>query len=88
MEDKSLIILGCVSEILALIVIVRLWMRRPVKFVSSLFWSVVLLVPFFGLIAYFFLREGSDSHSEDPGDHYAHQSSDGDPGGHSGGHGH
>ena len=50
------------SELVALIVIVGIWRRRPLKVVSSLLWSVLLLLPFFGLVAYFFLREGPEPH--------------------------
>lgn len=62
--DKPMLILGAIIEIVALIVIVRLWMRRPSRVVSSVFWSLVLLVPFFGLFLYFFLREEPPAHGE------------------------
>jgi len=56
------IILFGVLEIVALIVTVRLWKRRRVKLVLRLLWSVVLLVPFFGLVVYVFLHEEPEGH--------------------------
>jgi hypothetical protein len=47
--DKPTVIAGTILELVALIVIVRIWMRRPLRVVSSVFWSLVLLVPFIGL---------------------------------------
>ena len=50
--DKPTLIMGAILELVALVVIVRLWTRRPLRGVSSVLWSVVLLVPFFGLFLY------------------------------------
>jgi hypothetical protein len=61
--DKSTIIVGAVVEILALIFIVRLWARRPLRLVPWLLWSLVLLVPFIGVLIYVFLRE-KPAHSD------------------------
>ena len=61
-DNTWAIILFSLSEIVALVVIVRLWMRRRVKLVPCLFWSVVLLVPVFGLLAYLFLHEEPEAH--------------------------
>jgi hypothetical protein len=87
--NTSAIILLSISEIIALIIITRLWMRRPMKFFSCLIWSIVLLVPLLGLIAFFFLREEpgintyqvGDSAGGDPGSSY-HYGGDGGDGGH------
>jgi hypothetical protein len=62
--DKPTLIAGVVIEVVALIVIVRLWMRRPSRIASSVFWSAVLLVPFCGLFIYFFLRNEPGEHGE------------------------
>jgi hypothetical protein len=62
--DRPTLIVGAIFELIALIVIVRLWMRRPLRVVSSVFWSVMLLVPFIGLFLYFFLRDDPPSHPD------------------------
>ncbi len=72
-----------VFEIAALIVITRLWMQRRVRIVPRLFWSVMLLVPFFGLILYLFLHEDPEAHPYRSGDSGWNVGSD--DGGHSGG---
>lgn len=82
-----MLILGAIIELVALIVIVRLWMRRPLRVVSSVFWSLVLLVPFAGLFLYLFLREEPAVHGESVHDSSDRYSGVG-PGGDSGGHGH
>ena len=64
MTTKQLI-LGSVFEVISLIVVVRIWLKRYHKSrVARLFWSIVLLVPFFGLIAYYFLTEAPDRHPD------------------------
>jgi hypothetical protein len=51
------------SEIIELLVIARIWLkRRHRRLVVRLLWSVVLLVPVFGVVAYFFLREDPKPH--------------------------
>lgn len=62
--DKPTLIIGATLELIALIVIVRLWMRRPLRIVPTIFWSLVLLVPFFGLLLYFFLRDEPEAHPD------------------------
>ena len=80
------IILLSVLEILAFIVIVRLWMRSHLHVMHRLLWSLVLLVPLFGLLAYVFLISDTTAHSEDPSSPYS-SGSDGGGGGHGGGDG-
>ena len=59
------IILGSVFEVISLIVVVRIWLKRYHKSrAARLFWSIVLLVPIFGLIAYYFLTEAPDRHPD------------------------
>jgi F0F1-type ATP synthase assembly protein I len=79
------IILLSLSEIVALSIIVRLWVRQRVKFLSRLIWSVVLLVPFFGLMAYLFLHEEPEAHPYRTGDSGWNVGGGGDSGGDSGG---
>lgn len=62
MTTQELIFLG-VCETIALLFIARLWVKRtPRLWVGRVFWSVVLLVPLFGLLAYFFLRDSPEEH--------------------------
>ncbi len=65
MTDSQLIFFA-VLEIIALLVIVRMWRKRwHRRLIVRLIWSAVLLVPLFGLFAYFFLRESPDEHPYD-----------------------
>jgi hypothetical protein len=64
MTTYRLIFAG-VFELIALAVIARMWMkRRHSGTIVRLLWTIVLLVPVFGLLTYFFLRESPDSHPE------------------------
>lgn len=79
-------ILFGVFELVALVIVVRLWASRRTELIPRLLWSVVLLVPCFGLMAYIFLYENPESHSERPGDSgYGGSDSGGGHGGHDGG---
>jgi hypothetical protein len=49
-------------EIVSLIVVIRLWRRPTGRFLPRLLWSIVLLVPLFGLLIYVFLREEPQAH--------------------------
>jgi bacteriorhodopsin len=53
--DKFTIIAGAILELVGLIVIVRLWLRRRMRIIPRILFSVVLLIPFFGLLIYAFL---------------------------------
>jgi hypothetical protein len=83
--STPLIIVYSLLEIVALIVIVRLWMRRRAKFWPSILWSFVLLVPFFGLMVYLFLHEEPDRHPYMTGDGGWNVGGDGHGSGDSGG---
>jgi len=64
MTTPQLIFIG-VFEIIALLVIARMWMKRwHRRLIVRILWSAVLLVPVFGVLVYFFLRENPDSHPE------------------------
>ena len=53
-------------EIIGLLVILRIWMRRRHRrIVTRLLWSVLLLVPVFGLLMYFVLRQNPEEHPYD-----------------------
>jgi hypothetical protein len=56
-----------------------------VKFLANVLWSVVLLVPFFGLMAYLFLLEGPEGHPDIVGDRGWNIGSSGNVGGDYGG---
>jgi hypothetical protein len=64
--DTKLIIALSVLEAIALVVIVRLWLRRRSRMsvVARLVWSVVLLVPGFGLMMYGFIHSDPDEHPD------------------------
>jgi len=65
MTTQRLIFLG-VFEVIGLLIIARMWMKRwHRRLIVRLIWSAVLLVPVFGLLAYFFLRESPDEHPYD-----------------------
>jgi uncharacterized protein with PQ loop repeat len=53
--DKFTIIAGAVFELVGLIIIVRIWRRRRMRIIPRIFFSIVLLIPFFGLLIYGFL---------------------------------
>ena len=56
----------CGLEVIALIVIARLWLKRRHKnLFLRLVWSIVLLVPLLGLLAYVFFTENPDEHPYD-----------------------
>lgn len=65
MTTQQLIVFAA-FEIIGLLVILRMWMKRwPRRIVIRLLWSVLLLVPAFGLFMYFVLREDPDEHPYD-----------------------
>lgn len=56
-------------EVVGLIVVFRLWNNRWHRSrLAGVLWSLVLLVPAFGLLAYFFLRDSPDEHSDECND--------------------
>ena len=64
MTTPQLIFFG-VFEVIALLVVARMWIKRwHRRLIVRIVWSAVLLVPVFGVLAYFFLRENPDSHPE------------------------
>lgn len=80
MNSQRFILAGA-FEVIALVVILRMWMMRRHKRVAvRLLWSIVLLVPIFGLLAYIFLRENPERHPD-----YMEERGSGDDAG--GGHG-
>jgi hypothetical protein len=59
MNTSQLIIGGL--EIIGLVMMVRIWQKRRHKNAAvRLIWSVILLVPLFGILAYVFLNENPD----------------------------
>jgi len=65
MTTQRLIFLG-VFEVIGLLIIARMWMKRwHRRLIVRMIWSAVLLVPVFGLLAYFFLRDSPDEHPYD-----------------------
>lgn len=54
--DRTLIVVGGVLELGALALAVGLWRGRD-HLVKKVSWTIVLLVPFFGIIAYALLHD-------------------------------
>jgi hypothetical protein len=68
--DTPTIVALSICELVALLTIVNLWFRkRRMRVVTRLLWSVVLLVPLFGVLFYGLTRPDPDAHWEDVGDH-------------------
>jgi hypothetical protein len=61
--DKFAIILFAVLEAIALVV-ARLWLRRRHRIVPRILWSLLLLVPLFGLLIYGFVVIDLDKNPE------------------------
>jgi hypothetical protein len=59
-----MIIFLAVCEVIAVFMILRLWSQKQKTFLGRCFWSLVLLIPFFGLICYIFLNISPDAHGE------------------------
>ena len=62
--DWFLIIVGTVLELMAMIVIVQLWRQKRRGKASKLLWTVVLLIPFGGLLIYAMLTLAPESQSD------------------------
>ena len=56
--NKLTIIAAAVFELVSFIVIIRLWLRRRMRIIPRMLVSLILLVPFFGLLIFIFI--GSD----------------------------
>ena len=64
--DIPMIVALSICEFVALIAIVHLWFRkRRMRIITRLLWSVVLLVPVFGVLFYGLTRSDPESHSDD-----------------------
>ena len=58
------IIFLSVLEIVALAVVVRLWLRRRLRLLPRIFWSIVLFIPVFGLLMYGFVASDLEKNPE------------------------
>jgi hypothetical protein len=77
--DTPTIVALSLCEVVALVAIVHLWIRRRrTRLITRLLWSVVLLVPLFGVLFYGLTRSDPEAHSDgvpestygtDPGPH-------------------
>jgi hypothetical protein len=64
--NSTQVFLGCLAETVAFLVIWRIWARPGRRSVfARLFWSVVLLIPLFGVVVYFFITGGPEEHPYD-----------------------
>jgi len=61
MTTAQLLVVGG-FELLAILIILRMWVRRHHRAVVRVVWSLVLLVPVIGILAYYFLRESPAKH--------------------------
>lgn len=65
MTSKDLLVLGG-AELVALVFIIRLWLKRRHKRVwARVAWSLVLLIPILGVIGYGLVTTNPDEHSYD-----------------------
>ncbi len=63
--DKLLIVLLVVAEIVAVGIVVHLWVHAPKPSLTNrLLWSLLLMLPVFGVLFYLFLREEPEPHGE------------------------
>ena len=62
--DRSAIIVFVVLEVMALIVVARLWLRRRHCIIPRILWSLFLLVPLVGLLMYGFIVINLDKNPE------------------------
>jgi hypothetical protein len=64
MNTYVIILLG-VLEVVAVCVSVHLWFQqRRMRIIPRIFWSVVLLVPLFGLLVFVFIRSDLDKNAD------------------------
>ena len=59
-------ILLVAAEVVAIVAIIHLWIRRQMRWGTKLFWTVFLLIPFLGLLFYEFLTNDPEPHGEEP----------------------
>jgi len=63
--DISTFIILSIFEVIGVCVSVHLWFqKRRLKILPRVLWSIFLLVPFFGLLAYIFLRSDLDKNPD------------------------
>lgn len=79
--DMTQWIIFGISEVVAFVLIGRLWVRGTGMVISRLVWSLVLLVPVLGPVAFLWLRPNVPDHSYECDD----QTGQVDPGSHEGG---
>jgi energy-coupling factor transporter transmembrane protein EcfT len=60
------IIAFAILELVGLAAIIHLWLRRRMRRFIKCFWTIFLLIPFFGPLFYEFLTNNPDPHGEDP----------------------
>jgi hypothetical protein len=58
-------IILCLLEVVAVCVCVRLWFqKRRMRIIPRIFWSIVLLIPFFGLLMFVFIASNPDKNPD------------------------
>jgi hypothetical protein len=64
--SSTQVFLGCLAETIAFFVIWRIWAKPGRRSVfARLFWSIVLLIPLFGVALYFFVTADPEEHPYD-----------------------
>jgi hypothetical protein len=66
--DRKTIAILFICEAVALIPIFRLWRSRGSTIISRVAWTIVLLVPFIGVVFYGLMRLNPKSHPDQIGD--------------------
>ena len=62
--DTFIIIILSALEVVALFTIWRLWFRGHRHIISRILWSVVLLIPFFGLLMFVFVGSNPEKNPD------------------------
>jgi hypothetical protein len=63
---NALTIAVIVSEVIALLAIVHLWLGRKMRWWAKLLWTIFLCVPFFGPLFYGFVAISPEPHDDHP----------------------
>lgn len=67
MTTAKMILLGGL-ELVSVLLVARLWMRRKHGIATRVLWSLIILLPALGPLLYVFLSTDVDAHDYDPPD--------------------
>jgi L-asparagine transporter-like permease len=57
-------IVGALLEISAIVIVIRMWLRKRGRWVGRLFWTILLLIPVVGLLFYKFLTLNPEARAD------------------------